>query len=111
LIYKSNFHRIAYILCIYAAESEDNCFETEQYTRAGALSDLAPTVAEIVRYRLDRAAKESGTLPPLEAMLDDLERAAITKALELCEGNRSRAASMLSISRAAMIRKLAALGL
>jgi DNA-binding NtrC family response regulator len=43
--------------------------------------------------------------------LDELERQAIIRALEETQGNRTRAAIVLGISRSTLKRKLATLGL
>lgn len=68
-------------------------------TREALFDDLAPTVAETVRYRLDRAATNTGALPPLHIMLEDLELVALTKAREISGGNVTRAAELLGITR------------
>jgi len=43
--------------------------------------------------------------------LDELERRAILKTLELTAGNRSKAAEILGISRRTLIRRIKELGL
>lgn len=43
--------------------------------------------------------------------LEALERNAVEKAVRLCEGNMSRAAQMLGITRYSLYRKLEKLGL
>ncbi|WP_321867407.1 helix-turn-helix domain-containing protein [Paraburkholderia tropica] len=80
-------------------------------TRAELFDDLAPTIGETLDYRLDRAAKESGSLPPLAAMLANLERRAVKKALEITNGNQTQAAHMLDVPHRSFKRMLAALGL
>jgi DNA-binding NtrC family response regulator len=55
------------------------------------------------------AARQEGvevTLPPEGVSLDALERAVISKALEECQGNVSRAARYLSISRQTLIYRM-----
>ncbi len=48
---------------------------------------------------------------PLSTSLDDIERQAIVKVLEMTAWNKSRAAAMLKISRPRLLRKLKALGI
>jgi transcriptional regulator of acetoin/glycerol metabolism len=48
-----------------------------------------------------------GPAPEEHAMaLDEMERLAIERALRICQGNRTRAASLLGISRDTLYRKL-----
>lgn len=48
---------------------------------------------------------------PLSTSLDDIERQAIVKVLEMTDWNKSRAAAILKISRPRLLRKLKALGI
>ncbi len=59
------------------------------------------------------AGESSGAapLPPLEKTLQETERRLILRALELAEGNKSRAAEMLKVSRKRIYRKLEEYGI
>ncbi len=58
-----------------------------------------------------RAASKSGTTPDEVLNLEQLERQAIEKALRLGQGNLTRAAEYLGITRFALYRKMEKLGL
>ena len=56
---------------------------------------------------MDNATSEQDTLPPVGAMtVDETEKAMIEKSLRHHEGNLSRAAESLGLSRAALYRRL-----
>jgi DNA-binding NtrC family response regulator len=56
---------------------------------------------------MDQAGSEAGVLPPVGAMtVDEVEKAMIEKSLQHHEGNISRAAESLGLSRAALYRRL-----
>jgi two-component system NtrC family response regulator len=77
---------------VVATSSADPCVITDR--------DLRPLLAH---------GDESGNGEPLAASvqsLDELERTAIENALRVCKGNRTRAASLLGISRDTLHRKL-----
>ncbi len=77
---------------VVATSSADPCVINER--------DLRPLLAR---------AAESGNGEPLAASvqsLDELERRAIENALRVCKGNRTRAASLLGISRDTLHRKI-----
>jgi len=46
------------------------------------------------------------SLPSLKEALEGPERAILVRALELCEGNRTRAAEMLEINRSTLFHKM-----
>ncbi len=56
--------------------------------------------------REEAPASLQSTAPVLAFSMEELERVAISRALRLCKGNRSKAASMLGISRDTLYRKL-----
>ncbi|MCP3915516.1 MAG: tetratricopeptide repeat protein [bacterium] len=82
---------------------------TNEVVRLYYLSDDAIDDPEIVRSPRPLGA-------PVEAMpasfrIEDVERAAVARALEATGGNKDRAAKLLGISRAGLYKKLSRLGL
>jgi DNA-binding NtrC family response regulator len=65
-----------------------------------AEKDLRPLLAQ------SSAAARETHVPQQPLSMENLERAAVQQALRLCKGNRTRAASMLGISRDTLYRKL-----
>jgi transcriptional regulator with PAS, ATPase and Fis domain len=57
------------------------------------------------------AASKAETMQPLDKMLEDLERRAITKALKRSKGNKSKAADLLGVWRPRLLRRMEALGM
>jgi len=56
---------------------------------------------------MDNAAPEQSALPPVGTMtVEEIEKAVIEKSLRHHEGNLSRAAESLGLSRAALYRRL-----
>ena len=77
---------------------------------AAAVSEESPqtiTDRDLKPLLADRAAAgPTSAVPESPLSIDTLERAAIQQALRVCNGNRTRAASMLGISRDTLYRKL-----
>jgi DNA-binding NtrC family response regulator len=75
--------------------------------------DAAPEEAAIESSTPARTPPAtSGSVPPtLSMQVDDLERRAIAEALRLADGNRSRAAKLLDITRNGLASKMRRLGL
>lgn len=78
-------------------------------TRAGVVlasdGDVATNVIEV----LDGAAKPDlpgASVRPISLSLVDAEAAHIRRVLELCNGNRTKAATALGVARSTLIRKL-----
>ncbi len=75
-----------------------------------AAAELPPKV--LPRSELAEAAAgalaggDDGPIPPLEETLKDVERKLILRALRVAEGNKSRAADLLKVSRKRIYRKL-----
>jgi DNA-binding NtrC family response regulator len=81
--------------------------------RAVLMSDvIVLQAADIERVLpVGRAAPPVGALPAIAETVAVAEREAIRGALRSTQGNKSRAAKLLGISRAALYEKMAALGL
>jgi len=60
---------------------------------------------------LSQHAAVPSTLAEKSLSLDELERVAMQRALRVCQGNRTKAASLLGISRDTLYRKLKQFGL
>jgi len=69
-------------------------------------SDLSPEIRGVE----ERAAVVPGELRPLAEQVADVERAAVSEAMERTGGNRSAAARALGVDRNTLKRKLAAFG-
>jgi DNA-binding NtrC family response regulator len=97
-----------------------------------ALADLPPRVSPRAREAAGAEGRERGgaegpaaaalrgagapegeeaPVPPLEATLRDVERTLLLRALHRAEGNKSRAAEMLGVSRKRIYRKLEEFGI
>ncbi len=71
---------------------------------------LADTTTVELMHLPDRLRKKKSAYPSTKAQafttIDEMERAHILRAIEITQGNRSKAAEILGISRAALWRKL-----
>lgn len=75
---------------------------------------MGPVVEVVPVERLDALApvtRHRVLFEPLDEALAQLERALITRALTLADGNRAEAARRLGISRQSLYTRLASLGL
>ena len=72
-------------------------------------SDLPAKI--VPRAERVEAAIEDGDVPPLEQTLREMERRLILRALQVAEGNKSKAAELLKVSRKRIYRKLEEYGI
>jgi DNA-binding NtrC family response regulator len=70
------------------------------------VADLPPKVAPRPSLEDTPAVLAPDTVPPLEETLRSIERDLIVRALRIAEGNKSRAAELLGVSRKRIYRKL-----
>lgn len=79
------------------------------------VEDLSPRILDAYYAAgnglLTPAVKEPDTLQPASCTLLEMERQAITKALALCHGNKTKAAELLGITREGLRKKLVRLNI
>ncbi len=74
-------------------------------------SDFPISVQQAKAAAQAPAAKQPPRLPPLDTVLEEVERRMIRLALEQSGGNQSKAAELLAVWRPRLIRRIKALGL
>jgi transcriptional regulator with PAS, ATPase and Fis domain len=70
-----------------------------------------PLAVRQARPAAELPPRPEGGLPPLDSVLEQVERRMIRLALERANGNQSKAAELLSVWRPRLIRRIKALGL
>jgi DNA-binding NtrC family response regulator len=92
---------------LYATLLRSGGRATGEHIDAGDL----PLAVRQARTAAEMPPRPPSALPPLDQVLEEVEKRLIRLALERAQGNQSRAAEMLSVWRPRLLRRIKALGL